>query len=78
MRKDGKPKCLANNIAALHDPDILVDVVLVDLTHYIEVHIDSNLTDPVEEIFSQIGKKVRSAIKKVFEIMHLDTGKIKM
>ena len=81
VRKDGKPKCLANNIAALHDPDILVDVVLVDLTHYIEVHIDSNLTYPVvpvEEIFSQIGNKVRSAIKKVFEIMHLDTGKIKI
>ena len=81
VRKDGKPKCLANNIAALHDPDILVDVVLVDLTHHIEVHIDSNLTDPVvpvEEIFSQIGNKVRSAIEKVFEIMHLDTGKIKI
>ena len=67
------PKCLAHNIASLHDPDLLVNVVLVDFTQYIEIHIDSDLSsdDSSALICTQVRNKVFGAIKKVFIIMHL-------
>ena len=73
-----KDKCLAHNIASLHDPDLLVNVVLVDFIKRIEVHVDSNLSihDSPANICSQIRNKVLGAIEKVFEIMHIDTDQI--
>ena len=41
--EDGTPKCLAHNIASLHDPQLLVDVLLVDFTQYIQVHVTCDL-----------------------------------
>ena len=41
--EDGTPKCLAHNIASLHDPQLLVDVLLVDFTQYLQVHVSCNL-----------------------------------
>ena len=66
------PKCLAHNIASLHDPDLLVNVVLVDFAQYIEIHIDSDLSsdDSPAFICTQVRNKVFDAIKKVFIIMH--------
>ena len=42
--EDGTPKCLAHNIASLHDPQLLVNVLLVDFTQYLEVHVSCNLS----------------------------------
>ena len=41
--EDGTPKCLAHNIASLHDPQLLVDVLLVDFTQYLQVHVTCDL-----------------------------------
>ena len=73
-KKGVSPKCLAHNIASLHDPKLRVDVVLVDFTKYLEIHVDSNLKCRKSPaiICSKIRKKVLGAIEQVFEIMHLD------
>ena len=78
--KDGSPKCLAHNIAYLHDPDIPVNVVLVDFTQYIELHVEPDLDihDSLVEVCSQVHSKVFGAIENVFNIMHLDTDLIKI
>ena len=78
-KKDKFPKCLAHNIAYLHDPDIPVNVVLVDFTQYIELHVEPNKTnDSLVEVCSQVRSKVLDAIENVFNIMHLDTDLIKI
>ena len=41
--EDGTPKCLAHNIASLHDPQLLVDALLVDFTQYLQVHVSCDL-----------------------------------
>ena len=74
--EDGTPKCLAHNIASLHDPQLLVDVLLVDFTQYLEVHVSYDLA--IHELpyttntCSLILTTVFGAIEKVFEIMRLD------
>ena len=76
IRKD---ECLAHNIASLHDPKLRVNLVLIDFNKHLEVHIDSSLDirKSPADICSQIRCKVTGAIENVFEIMHLDTEKIK-
>ena len=80
VRKDGSPKCLAHNIASLHDPELLVNILLVDFTKHIEIHVDSNFCtdDSPSDICPQICDKVLEAIKKVFETMHINTKVIKV
>ena len=76
-KKDKFPKCLAHNIAYLHDPDIPVNVVLVDFTQYIELHIEP-IHGSLVKVCSQVHSKVLGAIENVFNIMHLDTDLIKI
>ena len=80
VRKDGSPKCLAHNIASLHDPELLVNILLVDFTKHIEIHVDSNFCtdDSPSDICPHICDKVLEAIKKVLETMHIDTKVIKV
>ena len=75
IRKD---KSLAHNIASLHDPDLLVNIVLLDFIKHLEVYIDSNLSihESPASICSQICSKILGAIKKVFEIMHINLHQI--
>ena len=74
----GPPKCLAHNIAALRDPDLLVNVVLVDFTQHIEIHIDSDLSihDLPSHTCSQLYTTVFGAVEKVFKIMQLDINSL--
>ena len=65
-------KCLAHNIASLHDPNLLLDVVLVDHTQYIEIHIDSDISILPPDTCSQLYTTVFGAVEKVFNIMQLD------
>ena len=68
------PKCLAHNIAHLHDPDLLANVVLVDFTQYIKIYISSDLSiyPSPARVCSQVRRKVFGAIEEVFEIMQLN------
>ena len=79
-KKGGLTKCLAHNIASLHDPKLRVNVVLVDFTQCLEIHIDSNLKNrkSPQSICSQVSSIIFSAISKVFKVMHLDPEKIKV
>ena len=70
-KEDSTPKCLAHNIAALHDPDLLLDIVLVDHSQYIEIHI-SDLNIPPADACNEVRTTVFGAIKKVFDIMQLN------
>ena len=77
-RERGLPKCLAHNIAALHDPDLRVNIVLVDFTQYYKIFISSDLRQfsAPARVCSQVRRTVFGAVENVFEIMHLDWDKI--
>ena len=73
------PKCLAHNIVCLHDPDLSVNVVIVDFTQYIEIHIDSDLPTPkLAKICNQLRRKVFESIQNVFERMQLDENEVEI
>ena len=76
--EDGTPNCLAHNIASLHDPQLLVNVLLVDFTQYLELHVSCNLgihrLPP--NTCSLALTTVLGAIEKVFEIMRLGGDKM--
>ena len=78
--EDGTPKCLAHNIASLHDPQLLVNVLLVDFTQYIQVHVSYDLAihdlPATTNTCSLILTTVFGAIEKIFEIMCLDGDKM--
>ena len=78
--EDGTPKCLAHNIASLHDPQLLVNVLLVDFTQYLELHVSCNLgihrLPP--NTCSLVLTTVLGAIEKVFEIMRLGEDKMEI
>ena len=80
--EDGTPKCLAHNIASLHDPQLLVDVLLVDFTQYLEVHI--SYYHCMHELLattntcSLVLTTVFGAIEKVFEIVRLGGDKMRI
>ena len=71
--EDGTPKCLAHNIASLHDPQLLVDVLLVDFTQHLQVHVtcDLGIHQLPPNTCSLVLTNVFGAIEKVFEIMRL-------
>ena len=76
--EDGTPNCLAHNIASLHDPQLLVNVLLVDFTQYLELHVSCNLGIhrlPTNTC-SLVLTTVLGAIEKVFEIMRLGGDKM--
>ena len=79
-RQKGIPKCLASNIASLRDPQLLVNVVLVDYTSHLEIYIDSNMS--IHELppntCSQLHTTVFGAIEKVFKVMNIDADQIKI
>ena len=76
--EDGTPNCLAHNIASLHDPQLLVNVLLVDFTQYLELYVSCNLgihrLPP--NTCSLVLTTVLGAIEKVFEIMRLGRDKM--
>ena len=80
LKEKNAPKCLAHNIAHLLAPGIPVNVVLVDFTQYIELHVEPDLDihDSLAEVCSQVHSIVLGAIENVFDIMHLDTDLIKI
>ena len=80
IRIRGSPKCLAYNIASLRDPDLVVDIVLVDFTQHLEIHISTSIgkrSSPAN-ICNQICRKIFGAIQKVFKTMLLDKDQIKV
>ena len=78
-KEGGAPKCLAHNIVSLRDPD-LVNVVLVDHTQHIEVHLETHMSslDSPSTTCSEIHTTVFGAIEKVFAVMHLKKDQIKL
>ena len=78
-KRGGAPKCLAHNIVSLRDPD-LVNVVLVDCTQHIEIHVETDLSllDSPSTTCSEIHTTVFGAIEKVFAVMHLKKDQIKL
>ena len=76
--EDGIPKCLAQNIAFLHDPQLLVNILLVDFTQYIQVHVSSEIGihRPPPNTCSLVLTNVLGAIERVFEFMHLGGDKM--
>ena len=76
--EDGTPNCLAHNIASLHVPQLLVDVLLVDFTQHLQVHISCNLGIhrlPPNTCSLTLATML-GAIEKVFEIMRLGGDKM--
>ena len=78
--EDGTPNCLAHNIASLHDPQLLANVLLVDFTQYLEVHVscDLGIHRLPPNTCSLVLTTVLGAIEKVFEIMRLGGDKMEI
>ena len=76
--EDGTPNCLAHNIASLYDPQLLVDVLLVDFTQHLHVHVscDLGIHQLPPNTCSLVLTNVLGAIEKVFEIMCLGGDKM--
>ena len=76
--EDGTPNSLAHNIASLHDPQLLVDVLLVDFTQHLQVHVSSDLGIHrlLPNTCSLVLTTMLGAIEKVFEIMRLGGDKM--
>ena len=76
--EDGTPKCLAHNIASLRDPELLVNILLVDFTQHLELHISCDLSihQLPPNTCSLVLTIIFGAIEKVFEIMCLDGDKM--
>ena len=72
---DGSPECLASNIVSLYDSQLPVQIILRDATSHIEIHVrpDEGFTcDISPKICFQIRESIFSAIKQVFDSMHLE------
>ena len=80
IRKQGFPKCLAHNIASLHDPDLIVDITLVDFTQHIEISISTSISQRPSpaDICTHVRRKVFGAVQKVFRVMKLSQDQIKI
>ena len=76
--EDGTPNCLAHNIASLYDPQLLVDVLLVDFTQHLQVHVscDLGIHRLPPNTCSLVLTTVLGAIEEVFEIMRLGGDKM--
>ena len=76
--EDGTPKYLAHNIASLYDPQLLVNILLVDFTQHLELHIscDLGIDRLPPNTCSLVLTIIFGAIEKVFEIMCLDGDKM--
>ena len=71
---DGSPKCLAHNIASLFIPQTPGQVILVDTGHCFEIHINVDKgigSTDLPKICLQVRETIFSAIKHVFECLHL-------
>ena len=72
---DGSPECLASNIVSLYDSQLPVQIILRDATSHLEIHVcpDEGFTcDISPKICFQIHENIFSAIKQVFDSMHLE------
>ena len=78
LKEKGLPKCLAHNIASLHDPHLRINVFLVDFTQHYKIYISSDISQfpSPARICSQVRRKVFDAVEKVFEVMQLDRERI--
>ena len=71
----GSPQCLAHNVVSLYKPRTPGQIVLVDSGHSFQVHIrpckgiDRN---DMAKVCSQVKETLFTAIKQVFDILHLD------
>ena len=68
------PKCLAHNVVSLYDPKLPVQIIVMDATNHLEIHIcpekDSD-SSVFPKICFHIRETVFSAIPQVFETLHL-------
>ena len=71
--ESGSPECLAHNIVSLYDPTLpAAHVVLRDLSHHLEIHIDAGKDAAnIPNICFQVQKTVFAAINEVFDNMQL-------
>ena len=71
---NGSPECLAHNVVSLYDPKLPVQIIVVDTTNHLQIHIrpeedsDSNV---FPKVCFHIRETVFSAIPKVFDTLHL-------
>ena len=72
--EDSSPECLAHNVVSLYDPQLPGQIIVVDMTSHIEIHIRApkNIDTCIfPQICFHIRETMFAAIKKVFTNMHL-------
>ena len=72
--EDGSPECLAHNVVSLYDPQLPVQIVVVDMTNHIEIYVQAEKhinKFSFPQLCFQIRETVFAAIENVFKTMHL-------
>ena len=71
---DGSPQCLAHNVVSLYDPQLPVQIVILDATNSLQIHIHPE-EDSNSSIFPRVCFYIReaifSAIPEVFDTLQL-------
>ena len=71
---DGSPLCLAHNVVSLYNPQTPGHIVLVDMGHSFQIHMNVDRdTDPscLSKICFQVRETIFAAINQVFELLNL-------
>ena len=71
---DGSPQCLSHNVVSLYKPLTPGQIVLVDMGHSFQVHINVNADtkpDTLSKMCFQFKETIFAAINQVFEVLEL-------
>ena len=71
---NGSPECLAHNVVSLYDPQLPVQIVLVDATNHLKIHIlpGKGVNKSIyHKVCFSVRETVFSAIPEVFKILQL-------
>ena len=71
---NGSPECLAHNVVSLYDPKLPVQIIVMDATNHLQIHIrpeEDSDSNAFPKVCFHIRETVFSAIPKVFDTLQL-------
>ena len=71
---NGSPQCLAHNVVSLYDPQLPVQIVVMDATNHLQIHVcpeEGSDSSIFPRVSFHIHETIFSAIRKVFYTLQL-------
>ena len=72
QKEDGTPQCLAHNIVSLHDPTMPAQIIYLNTTRHLELHVSCSNAKAYTSIFPRIRNIIFSAIHHTFVVMKFE------